>query len=63
MDGWHQPLCKAAAHVSTVAMSGLWLTLAITVTILYVLYTQVPAPDVVATLTIAEDWLAAALWR
>jgi len=44
-------------------MSGLWLTLAITVTILYVLYTQVPAPDVVATLTIAEDWLAAALWR
>jgi hypothetical protein len=51
--------------VSTVATSRLWLTLAITATILYVLYTQVRyTPDIVAALAVAEDWLvAAALWK
>ncbi len=50
--------------MSTVATSRLWLTLAVTATILYVLYTQVPAMDVVAALAVAEVQLvAAALWR
>ncbi len=47
--------------MSTVATSRLWLTLAITATIFYVLYMQVHATDVVAALAVAEDWLAAAL--
>ena len=49
--------------MSTVATSRLWLTLAVTATILYVLYTQVPAMDVVAALAVAEvPLVAAALW-
>lgn len=60
MDGWHQPLCKAVAHVSAGATSRLWLKLAITATILYVLYTKVPATDVVAALAVAEVRLVAA---
>jgi len=50
--------------VSSVATSRLWLTLAITATILYVLYTQVPAIDVVAAMAVAEVQLAATtMWR
>ncbi len=50
--------------MSTVATSRLWLTLTITANILYVLYTQVPAMDVVAAMAVAEVQLAATtMWR
>ncbi len=50
--------------MSTVATSRLWLTLTITATILYVLYTQVAAMDVVAAMAVAEVQLAATtMWR